>query len=538
MASPTVRGRTAPAAGLSTTSPAGTAVGDMVIVFTFERAGAGIPDHTLQANFVEIVTVPHNDGSTDGRLSIAYKIATSSGAVAYQAYTSSVGTETWTGCEVITVGTFAATATNKGPTASAGLSQTTNAAPDPASVTLGVGRDWLVFVAAGWHHGSSASITPTAPTNYTDLIEVAGASTGDLGIAQRSLSAAASENPGVFGDNIAPNGTVSATIGIGSPIVFTRAATIDGTGAVASAATFFTVFERSTATDGVGAITVSGTVIPGLTEHERAAAIDAVGAIASSGIFFTVFERASAIDGVGAIASSGESFTLYERSAAFDAVGAITTDSEKELFRSAAIDGAGLIASDGHSILERSAGVNATGAITSSAEFLSIFERSISHSATATISTAGQTEQLRSVAIGATGSVASNGLFFSTLERSSAINAVAAIESDGEIALPGVPEHERAAAIDASGLIASQGSFYSILERSILLSTSATISTTHQRELIRAATLNGAGTITVTITPVLEAHVIAVVPPQRTYIVSVGPQIPYSVSPKITTVKA
>lgn len=213
MAAPSVRGRTAPAAGLSATSPSATAIGDMVIVFSWERAGAGVPTHTLDSanGYVQIFSHSHDDGSTDGRLSVGYKIATSAGANSYQAYTSSVGTETWTGIVVLTTATFAI-----GAIASASITQTTNAVPDPPSVTLGASRDWIVFAIGAWHHGSSATITPTAPANYGNLIEVSGASTGDLGIADRSLTAAASEDPAAFGDNIVPNGSVAATIGVGS----------------------------------------------------------------------------------------------------------------------------------------------------------------------------------------------------------------------------------------------------------------------------------------------------------------------------------
>src|SRR5215207_1989155 len=101
MASPIVRGRTAPVAGLIATSPSVTQVGDMVIVLTWERAGAGVPSHTLQANFQEIVSHAHDDGTTDGRLSVAYKIATATGTNGYQAYASSVGTTTWSGIIVL-----------------------------------------------------------------------------------------------------------------------------------------------------------------------------------------------------------------------------------------------------------------------------------------------------------------------------------------------------------------------------------------------------------------------------------------------------
>ena len=109
MIAPGYRGGTAPAAGGSTTSPAGTQVGDLVAVYTWERTGAGSPTFTLQSGngFVEIRNHTHDDGSTDGRLAIAYKIATQAGAQSYQAYTTGTGSPAWfTGCVVLVKDTF------------------------------------------------------------------------------------------------------------------------------------------------------------------------------------------------------------------------------------------------------------------------------------------------------------------------------------------------------------------------------------------------------------------------------------------------
>lgn len=212
MASPTRRNQTAPAAGLSVTSPSDTAVGDLVVVFTWERAGAGVPTHTLQAGFIEFQSINHNDGNTDGRLSVAGKIATAAGAQSYQAYTSSVGTETWTGCVTVTTGTY-----GLDNIPSAQVSATGTGAPDPPNVTLDSGRDWLVFAISAWHLTASQTLTPTAPTNYTLRAEVSGSATGDVALADRSLTAAASENPGAWADNQTPNGTCSVTLGIPNP---------------------------------------------------------------------------------------------------------------------------------------------------------------------------------------------------------------------------------------------------------------------------------------------------------------------------------
>jgi hypothetical protein len=275
MAAPIVRGRTAPVAGGAATSPASTAVGDMVIVFTWERAGAGVPTHTLQSTFVEIRTHSHDDGSTDGRLSVAYKIATSAGATSYQAYTSSTGTPAWwTGIVVLTTGTF-----DTASIASNSVTSTTNAVPNPPSVTLGATKDWLVLAIGAWHHGSAATITPTAPTNYANLIEVAGSSNGDLGIADRSLTAAASEDPAAFGDNIAPNGTVAMTIGIAGVANATPTpSTVAASGAVPAPTTqaaSLTAPSSIAATSAVPTSTLAATAIPTPTEVSAPAAVPA-----------------------------------------------------------------------------------------------------------------------------------------------------------------------------------------------------------------------------------------------------------------------
>lgn len=531
MASPTVRGRTAPAAGLSATSPAGTAVGDMVIVFTWERAGAGVPTHTLQANFVEIISHSHDDGSTDGRLSVGYKIATASGANSYQAYTSSNGTETWTGIVVITVGTFAATALNKGPIASAGVTQTNNAVPNPPSVTLGNNRDWLVIVAAGWHHSTSTTITPTAPTNYNNLIEVAGASTGDLGIADRSLSAPVSEDPGTFGDNIAPNGTAIVTIGIASVLAVTRSVAIGGTGTVSAAGTFLSIFSRSAAVNGASSIAASGTVTPGVTEHERSIGLDATGLIASSGVFFSVVSGTAAIDGVGSIASTGAFLSVYERAAAFGGGGGITTAGfQRELLRSSVIDGSGAVAitGSGFSILERGASLNADATIASLGNGFSVLTRSVIVDGTAIISVVGQRDVLRSAVIDGDGNVSvsgsvagapiersagldgaavitSAGEFFSIVQRSVILDGASGISVSGEIAPPGVVAHERSTLFSAAGSVAGNGELFSVFERTSVVAGAGSISVSFQRDFQRSANLLATASVSVTIVRELQA---------------------------------
>lgn len=211
MATPTIHSTTTPAAGLAATSNANTAIGDLVVVFTWERAGAGVPTHTLQSGFTEIWSQGHNDGSTDGRLSVAYKVATASGAQSYQAYTSDNGTETWTGLLVIDAGTYGL------PIPATGVTSTGTGAPNPPQLTgLNVAKDYLICAISAWHLSASQTLTPTHAT-YTLQTHVAGAATGDVAVATLGVTGVTSEDPGAYGDNQTPNGTSSITLAIPNP---------------------------------------------------------------------------------------------------------------------------------------------------------------------------------------------------------------------------------------------------------------------------------------------------------------------------------
>lgn len=218
MAAPTIHSTTTPAAGGSSTSNASTAVGDLVIVFTWERAGAGVPTHTLDSagGYVTIQSISHNDGSTDGRLSVAYKVATSNGAVAYQAYTTSTGSPVWwTGLMVLDTGTYDETTIN-----SAQVTATGTGVPNPPNITNMVrSRDYLVAAISAWHLTASQTLTPTHSV-MTLKENVAGAATGDVALATITQSGVESYDPGAWGDNQTPNGTCSVSLAVPNPVTF------------------------------------------------------------------------------------------------------------------------------------------------------------------------------------------------------------------------------------------------------------------------------------------------------------------------------
>jgi hypothetical protein len=210
---PTIRASTAPTATTSPTSPGSTAIGDLVIVIHWTPGTAGEPTHTIQSgnNFVEIRTHAHNDGSTDGRLSVAYKIATAGGANAYNAYTSSGGTSDFAGIVVLQVGTWEQSNVLQIGDVQASSTLTTNAVPNPASVVT-PRPQCLVLAIGAWHMGAGATVTITEPSGYLETWEVAGSAASELSCASKTVATATTEDPGAFTDDVTPNGSVSMTL--------------------------------------------------------------------------------------------------------------------------------------------------------------------------------------------------------------------------------------------------------------------------------------------------------------------------------------
>lgn len=204
---PTVRGNTAATNTNSPVSPASTQIGDMVLVMHFTRGGAGVPTHTIQGGFTEIRSHAHDDGNTDGRLSIAYIIATSAGALSYNAYTSNTGTD-FAGIVVLQKDTFHTVLVGDVQTSQ---TSTSNAAPNPASIVT-PSPNCLVLAIAAWHLGSSTTVTVTAPSGYTKEWDMAGANLAELSVCSKVVATATTEDPGAFGDDVAPNGTCTITV--------------------------------------------------------------------------------------------------------------------------------------------------------------------------------------------------------------------------------------------------------------------------------------------------------------------------------------
>lgn len=210
-----IRGSTVPTATLAPTSPAATLPGDLVIVTTFTVAGAGVPTHTLQSGFTQIISLSMDDGSTDGRLSVAYHDPSGgdngtnqTGAQAFQAYTSSGGTS-YSGIVVLKKGYWTVTGIQ-----SASAQDASGTSADPPSVTLNQKKMVLIFGA--WHMTASATVSITPPANYTEIYEMAGSNAAELSAAYRLFKTAsgAAENPAAFTDDVTPNQCGAITIAI------------------------------------------------------------------------------------------------------------------------------------------------------------------------------------------------------------------------------------------------------------------------------------------------------------------------------------
>ena len=195
---------------LAPVSASTTQVGDLVIVTTWTVAGNGIPTHTTQAGFTQIVSLAHDDGSTDGRFSVAYRVATSAGAVAYQAYTSSGGTS-YSGLTVLRAGSYDLNVLAAG----VATSNTTNGSvPDPP-LLANVNEPAIVLAIGAWHYGGfTATEATTPPLGFTPLWEMLGGHQAELAVA--TSETVNMNNPGAFADGLnVVNGTVGATIAIG-----------------------------------------------------------------------------------------------------------------------------------------------------------------------------------------------------------------------------------------------------------------------------------------------------------------------------------
>lgn len=244
MAAPSLRGVTNPAITTGAIdSPSATVAGDLVICYLWSQGGdSATLTHTLQSGFAQWLNFAHNDGTDDGRLSIAVTVAATGGVQSYTPFTiaNATASQTCGGIVVLAGGSYDSAIATSLPAANiSAASGLTNGAPNSPQIAPTTGLDYLFQSVATWHVTTAAATVATAPASYTIRAQNSNAShVTHLAIADRTMLAlAAAENPGSFGDNIAPNGTVAVTIAIpGSVFTGTLTAT-EGADTAASTAT-------------------------------------------------------------------------------------------------------------------------------------------------------------------------------------------------------------------------------------------------------------------------------------------------------------
>jgi hypothetical protein len=208
MAAPVVRSSSFAVSGYTVTTDAGTLVDDLVIIITWSQ-GTTIPTHTLQSGFTEVLTQALDDGTTDARLSIAYKIATSAGAQTYTPYSS--GAAGISSHIVIEKDTFDAADPFDGV---ASTTSTGTGPPDPPSATASTAADRLVIAIGAWRTNTGDGQLMTPPSGYTELFDADNqtAASGSQSAATLAVSTSGGHDPGAFGDSFAPTGSAAATL--------------------------------------------------------------------------------------------------------------------------------------------------------------------------------------------------------------------------------------------------------------------------------------------------------------------------------------
>lgn len=165
------------------------------------------PTHTLRPGYTQVLQQTYSEINNAGRLSIAHIIASAGGVQSYDAFTSSVGGESrfLVVCEA---GTFDAA----GIVGNSTFDTNGNNNPNPPALTLDEAEDWLVVAVGCTWDGTAHSIL-AAPTNYLNLNTV-GPANAVTATAERTMLAAASENPGTFAKSATIRGSTAATVGI------------------------------------------------------------------------------------------------------------------------------------------------------------------------------------------------------------------------------------------------------------------------------------------------------------------------------------
>ena len=239
MASPVVKNFTQAVIGTSVSSPSDTAIGDLVICFVWSQgADSTTLTHAIQSTFTTIRSHAHEDGTTDGRLSVACKIAAATGTQTYTPYTITNATANQTAIACITV--TGADTTDPTSWTQGSSTNTGNQAPDPPALAA-LSGDALILEIGAWHVTTAAATVTSPGANYTEKIDgPTGSHVTHLAVASREMTglSSATEDPGQYTDNVTPNGTVAMTIAIPYPIPTPSLSTLSPSSTMAGGALF------------------------------------------------------------------------------------------------------------------------------------------------------------------------------------------------------------------------------------------------------------------------------------------------------------
>jgi formylglycine-generating enzyme required for sulfatase activity len=292
---PVIRGSTIPTATLSPTAPGSTQVGDLVIVSTWSTATNDVvPAHTTAAGFTNVtINDVYDEGGNDnntGRMSIAFKVADTAGAIAYPAFTSASTAIHHSGIVVIQSGTF-----NTATIVAASNEQTNTNAPD-APQSANVTIPTLVLAYGGWQIANvSTSVTVTAPAGFTEIWELADPSVAEFSVANATIASGTS-NPAAFVDNVGPQGTIGVTLLVGAFTGGSRsvhAGLTLGTTPAAPTQVITTTVDNQTSwrVSGVFTTTTAGAYTLSLFTREDGVFIDTI-AVARQSVLSPTFDNA------------------------------------------------------------------------------------------------------------------------------------------------------------------------------------------------------------------------------------------------------
>lgn len=364
---PLKRGTTAPVITTgAVTSPSSTQVGDLLI-FVGWTQGAAFASivHTIQSGFTSVHVNTLDDGTDDGRFTIALKEATQAGAQSYTPWAISGGNanQTTIGVYVVQAGTWAKSILTSFPAANVSSApSTTNAVPNSPQLTPTFGLDYIFLSIGAWHITTAGTTDAGAPTSYTMACEndPAVSHVTHLAIAERTLTnLQAAENPAGFTDNVAPNGTISCTICIPGPATLQGAAVVSGAGALAAAggiqragsstmggigsiaAAGIISRPGAAALGGAGSLTADGTVIGG--GIQGAATLAGSSSLAAAGT--VIKQGAASLTGAGALAAAGN--LIKAGGSSFGGIGSMFASGSIRRPGVAALGGAGGLSASG-----------------------------------------------------------------------------------------------------------------------------------------------------------------------------------------------